>query len=163
MADPSITLRMMAIIAEVGWRAERLAASIGRLDAQSRLGVFLLDIYDRLRQRGLVSRPSYNLPLTQKQIADHLGLTLVHVNRTLRLLREERIVDVDRQVVIIADIERLREVALGLPQRAEMPELYPNSKCAESHSHFVEVDFQENEKFDITDPGSGGATQCRRA
>jgi DNA-binding transcriptional regulator LsrR (DeoR family) len=34
--------------------------------------------------------------LTQEQVGDHLGLTLVHVNRTLRRLREERIVLVDR-------------------------------------------------------------------
>ena len=46
----------------------------------------------------------------------------MHVNRTLRRLREEKIVLVDRQVVIIQDIERLRELAQGLPQSAELPE-----------------------------------------
>ena len=46
----------------------------------------------------------------------------MHVNRTLRRLREEKIVLVDRQVVIIQDIERLRELAQGLPQLAELPE-----------------------------------------
>jgi DNA-binding transcriptional regulator LsrR (DeoR family) len=84
--------------------------------------VLLLDLYDRLRRHGLISRMTYNLPLTQEQMADHLGLTLVHVNRTLRRLREERIVLVDRQVVIIMDLERLREFAQGLPQPAELPE-----------------------------------------
>ena len=73
----------------------------------------------------MISRTTYNLPLTQEQIADHLGLTLVHVNRTLRRLREERIVLVDRQVVIIMDLERLRAFAQGLPQPAELPE--PNA------------------------------------
>jgi DNA-binding transcriptional regulator LsrR (DeoR family) len=34
--------------------------------------------------------------LPQEQVGHHLGLTLVHVNRTLRRLREERIVLVDR-------------------------------------------------------------------
>ena len=81
----------------------------------------LLDIHDRLRHRDLINRPTFNLPLTQEQIADHLGLTLVHVNRTLRRLREEKIVLVERQVVIIQDIERLRELAQGLPQAAELP------------------------------------------
>ena len=46
----------------------------------------------------------------------------MHVNRTLRRLREERIVLVDRQVVIIMSLERLREFAQGLPQAAELPE-----------------------------------------
>src|SRR5436305_1968420 len=74
------------------------------------------------RDMPLIRRMTYNLPLTQEQIADHLGLTLVHVNRTLRRLREERIVLVDRQVVIIMNLERLREFAQGLPQPAELPD-----------------------------------------
>ena len=122
MADRSIALHVLALAVETRWRADRLAAMIGRLDAQARICVMLLDLYERLRRNGLISRTTYNLPLTQEQIADHLGLTLVHVNRTLRRLREERIVLVDRQVVIIMDLGRLREFARGLPQSAELPE-----------------------------------------
>jgi CRP-like cAMP-binding protein len=122
MADRSIALHVLAVVAEARWRADRLAAMIGRLDAQARISVMLLDLYERLRRNGLISRTTYNLPLTQEQIADHLGLTLVHVNRTLRRLREERIVLVDRQVVIIIDLDRLREFAQGLPQAAELPQ-----------------------------------------
>jgi CRP/FNR family transcriptional regulator len=120
--DPCVSVFVLAQIAEERWRANRLVASIGRLDAHGRICVLLLDIYDRLRHRGLINRPTFNLPLTQEQIADHLGLTLVHVNRTLRRLREEKIVLVDRQVVIIQDLERLRDLAQGLPQSAELPE-----------------------------------------
>jgi CRP-like cAMP-binding protein len=123
IADSSVAMFILAQLAEQHWRSDRLAASIGRLDAHARLCVLLLDIHDRLRHRGLINRPTFNLPLTQEQIADHLGLTLVHVNRTLRRLREEKIVLVDRQVVIIQDIERLRELAQGLPQAAELPEV----------------------------------------
>ena len=122
-ADPCVSMFMLAQMSEARWRSDRLAASIGRLDAHARLCVLLLDIHDRLRHRELINRPTFNLPLTQEQIADHLGLTLVHVNRTLRRLREEKIVLVDRQVVIIQDIERLRELAQGLPQAAELPEV----------------------------------------
>jgi len=122
LADPGISMFLLAQIAEARWRADRLAASMGRLDAHARIGVMLLDIHDRLRHRGLINRSTFNLPLTQEQLADHLGLTLVHVNRTLRRLREEKIVLVDRQVVIIHDIGRLCELAQGLPQSAELPE-----------------------------------------
>ena len=92
---------------------------IGRLDAKSRLAAFLLGIHDRLRRRGLTDQLSFNLPLTQEQIADHLGLTLVHLNRTLRRMREERLVNVDRQAVIIRDLEGLRALVRGLPQLAD--------------------------------------------
>ena len=122
LRDPCVAMYLLAQIAETTRRADRLTASIGRLDAHARLCVLLLDIHDRLRYRGLINRPTFNLPLTQEQIADHLGLTLVHVNRTLRRLREEKIVLVDRQVVIVQDIERLRELAQGLPQSPELPE-----------------------------------------
>jgi DNA-binding transcriptional regulator LsrR (DeoR family) len=88
----------------------------------TRICVLLLDIHDRLRRRGLINRPTFNLPLTQEQIADHLGLTLVHVNRTLRRLREQKLVIVDRQVVIIMDMEQLRSLAQGLPKPAELPD-----------------------------------------
>ena len=63
---------------------------------------------------------TFNVPLTQEQMADHLGLTLVHVNRTLGRLREERIVLVDRQVVIIMDLDRLRDAARGLPEPIDL-------------------------------------------
>jgi CRP/FNR family transcriptional regulator, anaerobic regulatory protein len=79
-------------------------------------------IHDRLRRRGLTSDLSFNLHLTQEQLADHRGLTLVHVNRTLRRMREDRLVIVDRQVVIIMDLEGLRELVRGLPLPTDMPE-----------------------------------------
>ena len=122
LADPCVSMFLLAQIAETRWRTDRLATSIGRLDAYARICVLLLDIHDRLRHRELINRPTFNLPLTQEQIADHLGLTLVHVNRTLRRLREGKIVIVDRQVVMIRDIDQMRELAQGLPQSAEMPE-----------------------------------------
>lgn len=121
MSDRSIAMTMLALSSEARWRSDRLAASIGRLDAEARICVLLLDIHNRLYRQGVISRATYNLPLTQEQIADHLGLTLVHVNRTLRRLREERVVLFDRGVVMILKLDRLRQMAQGLPQPAELP------------------------------------------
>ena len=123
ITDPPVALYITSLLAASRWRGDRLAASIGRLDAQARLCVLLLDIHDRLRRQGLISRPTFNLPMTQEQVADHLGLTLVHINRTLRKLREEKIVLVDHQVVIILDSDRMRLAAQGLPQMAETADL----------------------------------------
>ena len=49
----------------------------------------------------------------------------MHVNRTLRRLREERIAIIDRQVVIIMDLDRLRKFAQGLPEPAELLDTVP--------------------------------------
>jgi CRP-like cAMP-binding protein len=120
MADQQVATQICALLVEARWRAARLAVAIGRLDARARICLFLLDIHDRLFRRGLINRPTYNLPLTQEQIADHLGLTVVHVNRTLKRLRETRLVLVDRQVVIIQDLPRLRELTDGILQMPAM-------------------------------------------
>ena len=122
LKDEKAALRLAALFAEGRWRSDRLAAMLCRLDAQARIAALILSIHDRLRRRGLTNTLSFNLPLTQEQIADHLGLTLVHVNRTLRRMREEGLLAVDRQVVMIRDLDGLRELVRGLPQPAEMPE-----------------------------------------
>ncbi|HEY1799049.1 MAG TPA: Crp/Fnr family transcriptional regulator [Stellaceae bacterium] len=115
LRDPRVALRALALAAEERRRAHRHVTEITRLDARGRLAAMLVAVYDRLRREELVSRPTFNLSLTQDQIADHLGITMVHVSRTLRRMREEKIVIVDRQVVIILDLDRLRHAATGIP------------------------------------------------
>ena len=111
MAQPPAAAAVFWLLAEQQRRIDRLAAALARRDAHERLALMLVDLYDRLRQRGLIGGASYALPLTQQQIGDHLGLTLVHVNRVLRSLREQKIVSIDRHVVTIRDLDRLRQLA----------------------------------------------------
>lgn len=115
MTNPQIALRVLALAGETRWRTDRHMTAVTRFDARGRIAVLILGLYERLRRRELISRPTFNLPLTQEQLADHLGITMVHVSRTLRRMREERLVLVDRQVVIILDLEELRRAASGVP------------------------------------------------
>ena len=119
MANSQIALRALALSGETRWRADRHMAAITRFDARGRIAALLIGLYERLRRRELISRPTFNLPFTQDQLADHLGMTMVHVSRTLRRMREERLVLVDRQVVIILDLEELRRAASGIPPLTE--------------------------------------------
>lgn len=125
IGDPEIALSLIGLLAEVRARMDRHLAAIARLQARERLCTMLLDVYDRLHRRDLIARPSFNLHLTQEQIADYLGLTMVHVNRTLRQLREERLALIDRQVVIIIDLPRLREIVYGIEQPAGAAKAMP--------------------------------------
>jgi CRP/FNR family transcriptional regulator len=111
LARRSTATYLAWLISETQRRAERRADRLARFDAQERLAEMLVDLHERLRRRELVTAGSFNLPLTQQQIADHLGLTVVHVNRTLRLLREAKIAIVDKHVVMIRDMVRLRQLA----------------------------------------------------
>lgn len=84
---------------------------LGRANAEERLAALLLELRDRLKVRGLGDNKGYPLPITQQQIADHIGLTVVHVNRLLRRFRELGMVLVHRGRVefldAAADLERL--------------------------------------------------------
>jgi CRP/FNR family transcriptional regulator len=110
MADRSIALYIFWLLGQRQRRADRRLAA-NRLEAQARLAMMVLDFYTRLRRKGLITAPTYNLPLTQTQIGDHLGLSAVHVNRVLRSLRDDRVVTLEKNCVTILDVERLKRLA----------------------------------------------------
>ena len=107
MADRSIALYIAFLLGLRQRRSDGLLAAISGLDARGRVATMLLDFYTRLRRRKLTSGSTYNLPLSQVQIGDYLGLTVVHINRVLRSLRSERIVDLEKHCVTVLDLDRL--------------------------------------------------------
>ena len=113
MDDREIALCLTSLLVEARRRSEELTARIARLDAHERVAAMLVDLYDRLRRRRLIARSTFNLHLTQQQIGDHLGLTGAHINRVLRWLAREDIAFVERHVVIVRDMPRLRRLARG--------------------------------------------------
>jgi CRP-like cAMP-binding protein len=95
---------------EAAMYAEHLV-EFGRRSAVERVAHFLLEILTRLRAIGLAEEHSYSMPLTQELIGDVLGLSAAHVNRSLRQLREDGLVTMEAQNVVIQDFARLAEVA----------------------------------------------------
>lgn len=83
--------------------------NVGRRDARARTAHFLCEFAIRLRAAGLCAEDSYELPMTQEQLADVLGLTPIHINRTLKALQEEGLIIRDKRAVRIADWDRLAE------------------------------------------------------
>jgi CRP-like cAMP-binding protein len=65
---------------------------LGRQNAMERIAHFFLELEHRLRQRGMSQDGAIPLPLTQEVIGDVLGLSLVHVNRTLQQLRRDEMI-----------------------------------------------------------------------
>ena len=73
--------------------ADRLA-SIGRTSARARVGSLICEIVSRMRRLGAVGENGYiQLPLTQEDIGDATGLTSVHVNRMMRSLVDDGIIE----------------------------------------------------------------------
>jgi CRP-like cAMP-binding protein len=85
--------------------------SIGRRSALGRVAHVLCELYERFNIVGMTDGTSYLLPLTQVDLAECLGLTPIHINRTLRALRLQRLVTFRSNRVIIDDLEALQKVA----------------------------------------------------
>jgi CRP-like cAMP-binding protein len=61
--------------------------SVGRRTAAERVAALIISLYKRAKKLGLVADETFAFPLTQQHIADALGLSLVHTNKTLAGLR----------------------------------------------------------------------------
>jgi CRP-like cAMP-binding protein len=78
-------------IAWLGSREESIIdenlTSVGRRSAVERVAALIVALYKRVKMLGLATGESFAFPLTQQHIADALGLSLVHTNKTLARLR----------------------------------------------------------------------------
>lgn len=84
--------------------------NVGRRSARQRLAHLLCEWSIRLEAQGLAEQYGYDLPMTQEQLADTLGLTPVHVNRTIKALEADGLIVRDRRRISFPDWPRLREV-----------------------------------------------------
>lgn len=85
--------------------------NIGRRNALARLAHLLCEIFYRVRQIARQDISGFELPLTQEQLADLLGLTPVHINRTIKLLEEAGAVRRVARRLTIGDLETLERMA----------------------------------------------------
>jgi CRP-like cAMP-binding protein len=85
--------------------------NVGQRDAKARVAHILCEFAKRTELAGLGSHTGYEFPMTQEQLADATGLTPVHINRTLKALNEEGLIERKRRMVYIPNWERLRQVA----------------------------------------------------
>jgi CRP-like cAMP-binding protein len=120
---PHRELRKLAVtypnIALAFWRDSTADASIlakwvgniGRRNARARMAHLLCEMALRVEKAGLGTRTSFWLEVTQQNLADALGLTAVHVNRTMQALRSEGLIHVESRTVNIVDWDRLCELA----------------------------------------------------
>lgn len=97
------------------WLMDRLM-SIGRTNSVQRLAGFLYSIHQRLRAIEPELRSGFELPLSQKQLANVLGITTVHANRTLMQLEKTGLATRMGRWITIEDADGLRRLSC-LPER----------------------------------------------
>lgn len=106
-------------LAEMFWRDTLIDAAmfrewivnVGQRPAPARLAHVMIELRERLRIIGRVDGASFEMPLTQEQIGEALGITAVHANRVIKQLRQEGLVDLHRGRVTVLDERKLLELA----------------------------------------------------
>ena len=97
--------------------------NVGQRNAEQRIAHLFCEVFWRLQAVGMARNRTFAFPLTQRDLADSVGLTNVHVNRILQTLRHERLVTFDGAEVTILDLD-------GLVEKAEFDPHYLHSGAA---------------------------------
>jgi CRP-like cAMP-binding protein len=106
-ARPAVAMAMWLDTLIDGAIFREWIANVGRRDGLSRTAHILCEFAIRQEAVGLSKRGKYDLPLTQEQLADAVGLTPVHVNRTLKALERAGLIERERRSVTIANWDAL--------------------------------------------------------
>jgi CRP-like cAMP-binding protein len=105
-------------IGDAFWRDTLIEASIfrewminiGRRDAYNRIAHLFCEWIVRLRAVGLMQDHTCDLPMTQNELADAVGISTVHVNRVLQELRGNGLIGLKGSTLTVLDWEQLQQV-----------------------------------------------------
>lgn len=101
------------------WRAQLVDESVlrawivsmGRRNSLKRVAHLMLELYARMRNIGLTDDDTCGMPLSQTVLADALGLTPVHINRVLRILRERKVMALGSSTLTLLNAAELVAIA----------------------------------------------------
>ncbi|MGI4878646.1 MAG: Crp/Fnr family transcriptional regulator [Janthinobacterium lividum] len=85
--------------------------TLGRRSAVARIAHIFCELHVRLGIVGLAEDTSFDLPLTQQDLAECIGITAVHLNRVLGALKADGALSFDRKRVWFHDLDRARKIA----------------------------------------------------
>lgn len=110
-SEPALALRLARYVAASAERVEELLTVIGCRDAMGRLAFLMMSLHCRLAHQARVDPLDTPFPLRRQHLADALGLTGAHVNRTLNRLRQEGTAAIENDRLAIHDLPRLAALA----------------------------------------------------
>ncbi|PDT13861.1 Crp/Fnr family transcriptional regulator [Rhizobium sp. J15] len=85
--------------------------AMGRRSKRAQIAHLVCELFVRLQIVKRTRGPSFQFPLTQIEMADVLGISVVHLNKTLQALRREGVFTWENRTITIVDWERLQEIA----------------------------------------------------
>jgi CRP-like cAMP-binding protein len=95
--------------------AREWIVNVGQRNALERMAHLFCELLYRFRAVGLNQGMSCTLPLTQVELAETLGLSAVHVNRTLQELRRKKLITLENGTLTIQDLDALKEISFFNP------------------------------------------------
>ena len=112
-AHPDLALDIVWLAARQETELEGHLVAIGQRTAKERVAYLAVWLLDRAVASGLAEEDNrIALPIRQSQIADMLGLSLVHTNRTIKALERDGLVEWRPGEICVQDVEKAREFAL---------------------------------------------------
>lgn len=114
-----VVVRQRPNVAEVLWRDTLIDAAmfrewivnVGQRPAASRLAHIVMELRARLKVIGRDHGNRIEMPMTQEQIGEAMGITSIHANRIIKQLREDGVLEFHRGHVTVLDENKLEELA----------------------------------------------------
>lgn len=109
---PALAMQVTQLQSRDMARCHTHILGIGRKTAEGRIVHLILELYDRLKNRGLVSSQTMTMPfpLTQEVISDMTGLSQVHVNRVMSKLKSDKLITCKYKQLTLLDWDQLTEI-----------------------------------------------------
>ncbi|MBI4366845.1 MAG: Crp/Fnr family transcriptional regulator [Deltaproteobacteria bacterium] len=108
---PSLAFDLTWLAAREEQLIDEHLVSLGRRTALERTAYLLLNLFGRAEEAGLVRNGAIQFPFTQQHMADTLGMSLVHTNKTLRRLQASKSIRWKDRVFEMVDRAALAEIA----------------------------------------------------
>lgn len=106
-----LTLDLLRWRLEEEHRADVRLSLLGRRKPLQRIGYLMLETFDRLCRLELADGTMCPFPLQRQHLADATGLSMIHLNRTLMRLRDDKLATIEDKMLIIYDRRRLADLS----------------------------------------------------
>jgi CRP-like cAMP-binding protein len=110
--EPQLATVISALIGQRLHESSRLLTAVAQGSAEERIAWFLLHFTSRLRKRSTDQQERYSFPLLQQHIADSLGLTPVHVSRTMASFRARGWLRLEAGLLELSNRKELEQICL---------------------------------------------------
>ncbi len=113
--SPKLNQVMLRLLSEEMAETRELLLVVGRLDARTRVALFLMSMSRRLARRNQ-DPDQFRLTMDRRDIANYLGLTIETVSRTLSALQREEVIEVRGKLVRVLNRPALEEMAMKVDE-----------------------------------------------